>query len=361
MYLCISRYRALACILLLAFALAGCTQGVKEYWKTTKRYYYEYINTPAELDMEIDDEIPMGVDAIAVAVPPIDAELQRFERTMFALDRDPDGPWMQNLVSNHSWISGMALIDLEGNTIEQWPDTSLKNLDFKPLIEILPNKTTRLLRTYAQETPLGPEVYVAVPILEQGVTARYFVAHFDPRELFSRAPYSAEIMVSAPDVLLWPGKFQAEATPVATEDWSGSIRRSTHGTIRNANGEFFWVGRYLGTMPMAFAAPETESFPVASGQMEQYGGAGGFKGTLPPAERWGSETESGERVILMEAAPPPPDFKGSGSVNEAPVSDVQPQVEEPPADAASPRDNAVPPPPNYRFQDGPDDDTKINK
>ena len=359
MSLCISRYRALACILLIVFALAGCTQGMKEYWKGTKRYYYEYINTPAEVDLELEEELPGGVEAIGVAVPPIDAELQRFERTMFALDRDPDGAWMQNLVARHSWISGMALIDLDGKVLNQWPDTSLKSLDFTPLVKILPEKTTRLLRAYAQDTAMGPEVYVAVPILEQGVTARYFVAHFDPRELFSRAPYSSEIMVAAPDVLLWPGKFKAEATPVVTEDWSSSIRRSTNGSIRNSTGEFFWVGRFLGTLPMAFAAPEEGEFPVAPGQMDQYGG-GGFSGSLPPAGRWGSEAEAGDRVIITDVAPPPSDFKGGG-VNEAPVSDAPAPAPTPPDDSAAGRNAAPPPPATYKYQDGPDSNTKIDK
>lgn len=352
MHLRISRSRALVCIVLMAFFLTGCTQGMKNYWKGTKRYYYEYINTPATVDMELEDELPKGVEVIAQAVPPIDAELRRFERTLFALDRNPDGAWMQNFVAKHPWVSGMALIDLEGKVIEQWPDSSLKSLDYTPLVKILPEKTTRILRAYAQDTPLGPEVYVAVPILEEGVTARYFVAHFDPRDLFSRAPYSSEIMVAAPEVLLWPGKYQAGATPVVEEDWRRSIRSSTDGTIKNATGKFFWVGRYLGTLPLAFAAPETGEFPVASGQMDNYQGQGGFQGSLPPAGVWGSESESGERVILMESAPKPPNFKGDG-VTEAPVNDS----EAAPEGAAAPRGTA-PKPPDYKYQDGPNDNTK---
>ncbi len=355
MHLRISRSRALVCILLMAFFLTGCTQGMKNYWKGTKRYYYEYINTPASVDMELEKELPKGVEVIGQAVPPIDAELRRFERTLFALDRNPDGAWMQSLVAKHPWVSGMALIDLEGKPIEQWPDSSLKSLDYTPLVKILPEKTTRILRAYAQDTSLGPEVYVAVPILEEGVTARYFVVHFDPRDLFSRAPYSSEIMVAAPDVLLWPGNYQAGATPVVEEDWRRSIRSSTDGTIKNSTGEFFWVGRYLGTLPLAFAAPETGEFPVASGQMDNYQGQGGFQGTLPPAGAWGAESEAGERVILMEPAPQQPRFKDSG-VTETPVKDS----EAAPEGAAAPRD-AAPKPPDYKYQDGPNDNSKTNK
>lgn len=354
MHLHISRLRTFVCLLLVVGLFTGCTQGVKNYWKTTKHYYYEYINTPATVDMELEDNIPKGTEAIAQAMPPIDAELRRFERAMFALDRNPDGAWMQNLVAHHPWVSGMALIDLDGKVIEQWPDSSLKSLDFTPLVKILPDKTTRILRAYAQDTPLGPEVYVAVPILEAGVTARYFVAHFDPRDLFSRAPNSSEIMVASPEVLLWPGKYQVGATPVGEEDWRRSIRNSTDGTIRNGTGEFFWVGRYLGTLPMAFAAPETGEFPVAQGQMDQYQGQGGFQGALPPAGTWGAETESGERVILMEAAPRPPNFKDSG-VKETPVEDSG----TPPEGGTS--GDAAPRPPDYKYQDSPNDNTHINK
>ena len=67
MQLHISRGHALACVLLITFMFAGCTQGVKEYWKTSKRYYYEYINTPAEVDLELEEKLPAGVEAIGVA------------------------------------------------------------------------------------------------------------------------------------------------------------------------------------------------------------------------------------------------------------------------------------------------------
>ena len=91
---------------------------------------------------------------------------------------------------------------------------------------------------------------------------------------------------------------------------------------------------------------------------ENLGGAGGFAGSLPPAGRWGAESESGDRVILMEAAPPPPDFKG-GQVNEAPLR--EPEVQSaPPADSPSPK-SAPPPPDTYKYRDGPDDGTHINK
>ena len=64
MHLHISRGRALACVLLITFMFAGCTQGVKEYWKTSKRYYYEYINTPAKVDLELEEELPAGVAVV---------------------------------------------------------------------------------------------------------------------------------------------------------------------------------------------------------------------------------------------------------------------------------------------------------
>jgi hypothetical protein len=328
---------------------------MKNTWKSTKRFYYGYINTPATVDMRLRDNLPMGIEAINLAVPPIDAELRRFERTLFALDRDPDSAWMHNFTSSHSWISGMALIDLEGRVIEQWPNASLKNLDFTQLVNILPHRTTRLLRTYAQETTMGPEIYVAVPILDRGVPARYFVAHFDPRDLFSRAPYSSEIMVAASDVLLWPGKFKAEVTPVVTEDWGNSIRSSTSGTIRNETGRFFWVVRHLGTLRIAFAAPSEGEFPVEPGQMDLYGGFGGFGGTLPPMERWGTETEAGGGVILIDAAPPPPDYN-IRRLNEAPVTDFDDE------DIVSVNDyplyDAAPLPPDYEPQDESGDNTK---
>lgn len=255
-------------LLILLLCVSGCTQTTKDYWKTTKGYYYEYLNKPAIVDMEDMGVYSPGEGFLAETMPPLERVLERFKRTLFSLDKPPSDNWMYSFVHRFPWISGVAMIDVEGKVLHQWPSVTLKEHDFSFIQEDKANPNVRHLIGHAEDSALGPEVYVATQIMDKANPSGYFVVYFDPRALFAHVYGSADFMVAAPNVLLWPGKYEASATPVAEADWASLTRGNSSGNVSNSNGEFVWYSIMMGTLPMVFAAPDEGNFPEAPGQME---------------------------------------------------------------------------------------------
>ena len=286
--------------LVLVLSSAACTQTTKDYWKATKGYYYEYINKPATVDLEDMGVYSPGEGYLAENLPPVERVLERFKRTLFSLDKAPSDNWMYSFVSRFPWIEGVALVNVEGKVIHQWPTVSLNEYDYSFLKEDKANPNIRHLIGHASETALGPHVYVATQILDSAQPAGYFIVHFDPRVLFSHVNGSAEFMVAAPGVLLWPGMFETSATPVASADWSKLTSSNLSGRVSNSNGTFVWYTIMIGTMPMVFAAPDEGSFPEAPGQLEMLAA---FRGV-----------ESGEAINMAIMDPADESEAGSSSV-----------------------------------------------
>ncbi|MBQ4133397.1 MAG: hypothetical protein IJD04_06680 [Desulfovibrionaceae bacterium] len=305
------RISLISVTIILAVGFSACTQTTKDYWKTTKSYYYEYVNKPASVDLEDMGIYSPGEGYLAETVPPVERTLERFKRTLFSLGKAPADNWMYAFVQRFPWIEGVALIDTHGTVIHKWPSVSLKEYSYGFIAEDTANPELRHLIGHAEETPLGPHVYVATQIMEMAQPAGHFVVHFDPRALFAHVRGAEEFMVAAPNALLWPGMFEVSATPVAGADWAELTRSSLSGRVYNENGGFVWYCIMVGTLPMVFAAPDEGSFPEAPGQLSMlsaFRGADGGEVVGMAVMTDAPEHEPGVEGVL---APPVADDAGS--------------------------------------------------
>lgn len=315
------RVNKAACLLLaLGVLLAtGCKHEAKEYWKDTRRYYREYLNTPAKLDLEDKGEVEPAEARLAEGFAGIDIQLRALERALENSDRKPDAAWAKQMFQRFPWISGLAAVDSTGNVMAQQPDAPMKPLDFTPLLKEDAKQNMRALRGYVQETPLGSEVYVGVPIYVGSDFRGLVIAHFDMRALLPYSSRPADLMIAAPGQVVWPGRFDAQATPIASTDWDKLVTEHAFGSVSNGNGEFYWVSRYLGNLPLVFAVPEAGSFPEKPEQLA----------ILKQATSLGSANAPNEPVTEIQPAYPELDeSEGSILTKPAPQASDDQKVKE---------------------------------
>ncbi len=248
-----SFFIALAAVALVCSA-CGQSQMVKDSWKFTKRQYSNYLNTPAELDMDDQGSCEAYELALGEAVHTIDTELQRLVRAMENSDHNPDQAWVMSMVGRFPWLSGVALVDKNGALVAQYPEHFAKVFDVTPLLEPDPKQRPGDLRAYAQITDAGPEVYIANPVYGAGAESLrgLIVCHFDPRMLATMTHDPGAFALASPAGLLWPGRYGAGSI-LATQDWAESLRKKSYGTIGDSNSGFFWTTRYIGNFPIVYA------------------------------------------------------------------------------------------------------------
>lgn len=258
-------------VLLAAVFLCGCNayQPTKNVWKTTKGLWNTYVSPPASVDYEEKGDLPPQALALSTGMIGIDVELGKLERVMQNADKPPTREWLNGLFASFPWLSGFAGVKYDGAILGQEPANTLKELDFIPLLYEDKKQNSRALRADVQPSPLGPEIMLATPLYDGVDFLGIVVAYFDMRALMRYSEHPQDMVVLSPSALLWPGKYDFAATPMAGLDWAEIVKHSSAGTCTNATGSFFYLVRYLGNLPLIFAVPEKGEFPEGDGDVQQ--------------------------------------------------------------------------------------------
>jgi len=104
----------------------------------------------------------------------------------------------------------------------------------------------RSLRIGLDDTPLGPEVYIAAPFFKDNEWMGLIVVHFDPANVMQYCPDPEELIVLYPGGTLWPGSQGAMADYIAGQDWDSQLSKRVMGYIRIGGGTYHWLARFLG-------------------------------------------------------------------------------------------------------------------
>lgn len=245
-----------------AGGLAGCEFSTNSAWKSTQSLYREYLNPPATIDYGDKGSLTDAEAALAVRMRGIDRQITLLERRMENADRAPSPEMVAGLFAEFPWLSGFAAIEAAtGNVLVQEPPMALKPLDFAPLLEQKSRgNNVRGVRGMVQDTPLGPEVFVAVPVYNSLELMGLVAVNFDLRALVPTGVDPEEMVVLAPEAVLWPGRFDIASTPLADKDWRALTKSEITGTVSNGNGEFLWLARFIGMEPLIFAVPVSGRF-----------------------------------------------------------------------------------------------------
>lgn len=260
------------CVLLASAAVvAGCSsyQPTKNVWKGTKDVWYTYVSPPASVDYGEKGDLSPRALALTNCMMGLDVELGRFERVMLNADKPPTRQWLDSLFAAHPWLDGFAGVKYDGTLLGQEPENPLKQLDFIPLLYEDKKQGSRALRADVQQTPMGPEVMLAAPLYDGVDFLGVVVAYFDMRSLVQYSGNPQDMVVLSPQALLWPGKYDYAATPLASVNWEEVTSKSSSGTCSNATGSFYYMVRYLGNLPLVFAVPESGTFPEGNGSVDQ--------------------------------------------------------------------------------------------
>lgn len=238
----------------LILPLSGCGVKDTQTFKSTRRLYYTYVNTPAKLDLEDPASLGNADRRLAARLMNIDAQLTALERSLDALSGAPDQAVADGLMRRFPWLSTLVMVDSFGNILASMPTIPLKNLQFEPLLEVAPKAGLRDLRVDVQDTPLGPEVLVARPFQSGGELKMLLVATFDFRALLPYVTMPDDLIVLTPDILLWSGDLYYSETSLAGVDWKGKLSKDSWGAT-SGPGKMVWLTRYLGRVPLVFATP----------------------------------------------------------------------------------------------------------
>lgn len=238
----------------------GCGQTTQNIWDTTKGYYTEYLNPPAQVDFGKECFTNPQEHQFADAFIDMDVQIYNLERTLESAKR-PEQAWVENLLQEYPWLAGAAAVDTQGNVVARIPSYDIKNIDYTSILREDKKQHARDLRGSVVQTALGPEILLAVPLYESSQFMGLFSVHFDLRDLLAYSASPADIVVLSESEILWPGRYSIPTTPLNGVDWKKLLKEECFGSVSNENGTFSWVSRYVGGVPLVFAMATEGSFP----------------------------------------------------------------------------------------------------
>lgn len=242
--------RFFLCTAYLALCLGLCACGIQDTtaWKSSKDFYYNHVNGPASLSLEEPESLPSADSVLVARLMPIDNQIAQLERALSSLSGIPTESDMAAFAQRFPWLSGISMVNMEGKTLASVPPVLMKPYDPAALLAMEAGSNPRTLRASAQETPLGPEILLARPLLDGTKQVALLIASFDIRALLPQAGNPADLMIRTPDTMLWSGESYMEETHV--EDWAATLKSRSYGTLGKNT---VWLVRNMSGLPLIFA------------------------------------------------------------------------------------------------------------
>ncbi len=251
---------SMLCLCMLGTVGCSYNQTTKNVWKDTKSFWYSNVNVPASIDYDDTGSLDEYEEKLSLSMVGMDSQLIALEKIMSNADKPPTQEFIASLFSRFPWLSGFSGIKSDGTLLGQVPGPPIKALDFYPLLEEDSKQSLRALRGYVQDTAMGPEVFLATPLYDALSFLGIVTVYFDMRALLTYSANPDDLVIIAPNALLWAGKYNFASTPMAGIEWDNIVLKESSGTVTNENGSFYWSVRYLGNVPLIFAVAMEGNF-----------------------------------------------------------------------------------------------------
>ncbi len=260
----LSRFVLLVILLLSASACSTLHSTAKE----TKKLYTEYVEPTPEVSLDYEDAGESYEVRLAKLMMPVDERIHDLRQFMDGTDKTPSDEWYQKLFASYPWITGVMVVDTQGVTSFQYPpEAALRPLNIQPLLDYGEAWSDHKIRGYAEQTDMGPEVYLASPLFADNLWSGLVIVHFDPRRLAEFCPNPDELIIVSPDAVLLSGGSDVTAKALSCKPWKEILHDEVFGETPIGGAEFYWVARYLGHYYLIYAT-------LAEGTV----------GTVPPEE-----------------------------------------------------------------------------
>ena len=228
-------------LVLIVFLMSGCT-----VWKSTKKFYKEYIDPDPKIDLQangLDNEFE---EYFARIFYPADLQLSEVLRRLDAQDTYPDEIWFEQMLKDFPWLSGVAAIDRDGQVLFKYPAHSVKDLDYTVLLTKELRGSDSKIRLCVQDSVFGSEVYLSRPFFKDNQAQGMLVVHFDPRSWARLSPAPGKFAIIAEGKLIWAGKYKELNKLLTQINRIELLKDGVFGQLEIKNRSFYWFSRSVG-------------------------------------------------------------------------------------------------------------------
>lgn len=317
------------------FILGGCST-IDKTWRQTKKSVKGFM----DIDPSIDLKEPLDADSAEVKlgelVMPVDQKLESMLRTLESQDTAPSPEWIDEFMGRHSWVSGIRVIDLEGNILHDIGGIGLRQVDFAPILAEQDSLLRRRMQGMTVIDDLGSAIYVANPMFKDKDLSGLIIVSFEAEPLAQMSPNPQDLLILSTEGVLWSGENAAGVSSLASQNWEEILKNEAYGHISSGGGSIFWVGRFIGYNKQIIYALDAETARTQAGEesKERAAAEEARKAAEQPPRTGPEDMETFTQVQETQVPPTEPDRQAE-PVSSPPVDQTTPPAEPAPADPTS--------------------------
>jgi hypothetical protein len=214
-------------------------------FKTTKRWYKDYINPTPKVDLTVQADHECAPKGFATSFVPVDAKLNLLERDLSTQDVYPEDAWFDAFLIKYPWIDRIVAVNVQGEILASRnadfaPDD--EDVDYQSFCEGDPEK--RMPKAHVLSGSSGKRVCLSMPFFKNNAWKGCLMAVFRFERIVGYAPSPEDlIVVDAQGDFLWAGRYEGIIADVAGQPWDALLEDHVSGEFEIQDKTFFWLAR----------------------------------------------------------------------------------------------------------------------
>ena len=230
-------------VLLVTCCLAcclGCTM-----FKTSKRWYREYINPTPKVDLTMQADEQSAPDGFATSFVPVDTKLNLLERDFSTQDKYPEDAWFDAFLVKYPWVDQIIAVNVHGEVLtsrDAGAPVDHEAMDFASMCQ--GEFEHRMPKAHVVSGLSGEKIALSMPFFKNNKKKGCLVALFACDKVVRFAPSPDDLIIlDDQGRALWPGRYGDLMPEVTGQPWQDRLAEQVSGEIEIQGKHFFWLGR----------------------------------------------------------------------------------------------------------------------
>lgn len=212
---------------------------------------YEGQFYPSQVELEYETGMDKAEERAAVLFAQVDQKLHRLLQELELQEDWPPDNWAENLQEAHPWLTGVQVMDSQGEVQQGAQDQDLP-WDRQQILQLHDNWQDQNIEFAV--FPRGNSTWMTLirPCTQGKEWQGLLLAFFRMESLFSNSSQPQDMLLLSRQKVLWPGAYPSRAQELLDTGFTKRLQHQSHGEVEVSGLDFYWTARYVGSEPVLY-------------------------------------------------------------------------------------------------------------
>ncbi len=215
------------------------------------RQFYESQFYSSQVELEYETGMDQAEERAAILFAQVDQKLDPLLQELELQEDWPADNWADRLYEAHPWLSGVQVMDTQGQVQQGAQDQDLP-WDRQNILKLHDNWQDQNMEFAV--FPSGNSTWMTIirPCMQENEWQGLLLAFFRIDSLFRQSSQPQDILLLSRQKVLWPGGYPDRAQELLETGFTQRLKHQSHGEVEVSGLDFYWIARYVGSEPLLY-------------------------------------------------------------------------------------------------------------